>query len=159
MSRSLGNQLPEPLRQLFDGQRLEQKTGLAIILHTVDGKGHPHPAILSPGEILARGDSKLRLALYANSSTSNNLRRGGALSLALAEGGLAYYVKGTAHEIAGPIESLPGQAAFDVNVDEVLEDGDPSAQVTSGFTLKLTQAPADTLALWKERVGALATLP
>jgi len=46
-----------------------------------------------------------------------------------------------------------------VAVDEVLEDGDPSAQVTSGFTLSLTREPARTLAEWEQRISALAALP
>ena len=159
MSRSLGNQLPPPLLALLDGRNLGDKTNFALLLNTVDSGGHPHPAMLSVGEVLARGPSALRLALYPNSSTSRNLRRDGGLSIALAHGGLAYYVKATAREIDGAGAHLAGQAGFEAAIDEVLEDGDPSAQVTSGFTLSLTQAPAQTVAEWEQRIDALAALP
>src|SRR5579884_59823 len=86
MSRSLGNQLPGALLQLLDGRDLGQKTQLALLLNTVDAQGYPHPAMLSVGEVLAPSPSALRLALYATSTTTSNLRRGGTLSLALASG-------------------------------------------------------------------------
>jgi hypothetical protein len=159
MSRSLGNQLPPQVLALLDGRNLGDKTDFALLLNTVDAGGHPHPAMLSVGEVLARGPSALRLALYPNSSTSKNLRRGGGLSMALAHGGLAYYVKATAREIDGAAAHLGGQAGFEAAIDEVLEDGDPSAQVTSGFTLSLTRESARTLAEWEQRISALATLP
>ena len=137
MSRSLGQELPAALRELLDGRSLRQKASQALLLNTIDARGHPHPAMLSVGEVLARGPSTLRLALYANSSTSNNLRRGGALSVALASGGLAYYVKATARELPASSD-LAGLAVFEAAIDEVLEDGDPIAQVTSGFMIELT---------------------
>src|SRR5215213_6843800 len=98
MSRSLGAALPAPLVTLLDGQRVPEKTSLALLLATASERGHPHPAMLSVGEVLATGPSTLRLALYANSSTSANLRRSGAFLIALAHADLAYYVKATATE-------------------------------------------------------------
>src|SRR5205823_10544907 len=102
MSRSLGNQLPGPLLSLLDGRDLGAKTGGALLLASVDPRGHPHFALLSVGEVLARGPSALRLALYAESSTTGNLRRGGGFGLALAADWLAYYVKASAVERPGP---------------------------------------------------------
>jgi hypothetical protein len=159
MSRSLGNQLPPPVLSLLDGRDVAGKVGFAILLSTVDPRGHPHFALLSVGEVLAREPGALRLALYDNSSTTANLRRDGRLSLALAHGGLAYYVKGTAAERPGPLPDLPGQAVFDVAVDEVLEDGEPIAQVTSGFSLTLAHDPARIIAHWERGIAALAALP
>jgi hypothetical protein len=159
MSRSLGNQLPPAVLSLLDGRNLGEKTGFAMLLATVDQRGHPHCALLSVGEVLARSRGTLLLALYATSSTTGNLRRGGRLILALASGGLAYYVKATATERPGPLPDLPGLAVFDVAVDEVLEDGEPIAQVTSGFSLTLAQDPAKIVAHWERGVAALAALP
>jgi hypothetical protein len=159
MSRSLGNQLPAALLPLLDGRNLADKAGLALLLVTVDARGHPHPAMLSVGEVLARDSGTLRLALYANSSTSNNLRRGGAFSVALASGGLAYYVKATARELPDPPPDLAGLATFEATVDEVLEDGEPIAQVTSGFTIALTHQPEKIVANWEQTIAALGALP
>jgi len=159
MSRSLGNQLPAPLLTLLDGRDVAAKTGLAILLASVDAGGHPHFALLSVGEVLAVGPTALRLALYADSSTSANLRAGGRLSLALAAAGLAYYVKGTARERPGPCPDLPGQAVFEVAVDEVLEDGDPIARVSSGFAIALAHDPARVIAHWERGIAGLTALP
>jgi hypothetical protein len=159
MSRSLGNQLPTSLAVLLDGHDVAAKTGSAILLSTVDARGHPHFALLSVGEVLARGAGALRLALYEESSTSANLRRSGRLSLALATGGLAYYVKATAEERPGPWPSLPGQAVFEAVVDEVLEDGAPVEQVASGFTIALAHEPARVVAHWERTIAGLAGLP
>jgi hypothetical protein len=46
MSRSLGNQIPAPLLTLLDGRDVAAKTGLAILLASVDAGGHPHFALL-----------------------------------------------------------------------------------------------------------------
>ncbi|HWP28945.1 MAG TPA: pyridoxamine 5-phosphate oxidase [Chloroflexota bacterium] len=159
MSRSLGNQLPGALLQLLDGRDLGQKTQLALLLNTVDAQGYPHPAMLSVGEVLAPSPSALRLALYATSTTTSNLRRGGTLSLALASGGLAYYIKARARERAGPLPGLEGLAVFDADIAEVLEDGDPMAAVTSGFTIALSRDPAAIVAHWEQVIAALRALP
>ena len=158
MSRSLGAALPAPLVTLLDGQRVPEKTTLALLLATASERGHPHPAMLSVGEVLATGPSTLRLALYANSSTSANLRRRGAFSIALAHADLAYYVKATATERSADRPELAGLAVFDATVDEVLEDGEPIARVTSGFAIELTQGADRTIERWESTLAALQSL-
>ena len=155
MSRSLGNQLPASLLPLLDGQNIPSKTGFALLMTSIDGRGFPHPALLSVGEVLAPSPTELRLALYANSSTSNNLRRSGAFTVSLAHGGMGYYVKATARELP---DALPGLAAFQAAVDEVLEDGEPIAQVTSGFTIQLTGDGSRVVNAWEQTVAALRAL-
>ena len=162
MSRSLGARLPAPLGSLLDGERLADKAGLALLLSTVDARGCPHAALLSVGEVLARGPDALLLALYANSSTTNNLRRGGWLLLALAADDLAYYVKAIARERAIDAEQSPalrGLAVFDTAVDEVLEDGEAIARVTTGFSIELTRHAERTVATWERTIAALRELP
>ena len=155
MSRSLGNQLPPALLSLLDGQDIAAKTGVALLLATVDAEGRPHPALLSVGEVLAPAATELRLALYTTSSTTRNLRRSGAFAVALAHGGLAYYVKATAREIP---DAIPGLAAFQATVDEVLEDGESIAQVTSGFAIELAPGGERVIAAWEKTVAALRAL-
>ncbi len=155
MSRSLGNALPAALLQLLDGCDIRDKAGPAFLLATVDERGYPHPALLSVGEVLATGATELRLALYRTSTTTQNLRRSGAFTLALAHGGLGCYVKATATELP---EALPGLAAFKATIDEVLEDGEPIAVVSSGFAITLTGDVAGTVARWEATVAALRGL-
>ena len=158
MSRSLGNELPEALLALLDGQDLGARADLVLLLTTVDPRGYPHPAMLSVGEVLAPDPRTLRLALYRNSATSNHLRRAGAFSIALAHGGLGYYVKATAREVAERPAELARLAVFEAPVDEVLEDGDPIAEVTSGFTIRLTADRDRILAHWERQVAGLRAL-
>lgn len=162
MSRSLGDRLPPALLALLDGEDLPARQELALLLATVDTHGLPHAALLSVGEVLASGPASLRLALYARSTTSANLRHGGGLLLALAHDGLAYYVKASARErapAAGQAADLRGLAVFDAQVNEVLEDGEAIAAVTSGFAITLTRDAARTLASWERQIAALRALP
>jgi hypothetical protein len=158
VSRSLGNNLPSALLPQLDGRDLAAKSGLVFLICTVDARGYPHPAMLSVGEVLAPDPRRVFLALYASSTTSNNLRRGGQLTLALAADGLGYYVKATARELSPAAAALPGLAAFEATVDEALEDGDPIAAVTSGFTIALAMDPSPIFAQWESTVAGLRTL-
>jgi hypothetical protein len=115
--------------------------------------------MLSVGEVLARGDDTLRLVLYSSSSTTGNLRRSGRLTLALAAAGKGYYVMAAARELAVLDPDLAGLTVFDATVEDVLEDGEPIAEVTSGFTMRLTADAARTLALWETTIRALQSMP
>lgn len=158
MSRSLGNTLPPALVTLLDGNDLREKASFVLLLLTQDADGYPRPAMLSVGEVLARGPSELRLALYASSSTTANLRRAGKLTLASAHGGRGYYVRASARELAVMDPGLAGLTVFAVTVDDVLEDGEAIAEVTSGFTMRLTADPERTVATWETTMRALRAL-
>ncbi len=159
MSRSLGRFLPPSLVALLAGDDLHDKADRVFLLLTLDADGYPRPAMISVGEVLARGPRELRLALYSSSSTTANLRRAGKLTLALADSGVGYYVKASARELAVMDPDLAGLAAFDATVEEVLEDGEPIAEVTSGFTMRLTGDPTRTLRTWEATVRALRGIP
>ena len=158
MSRSLGNALPLGVVALLDGDGLASKSDLVFLLLTPDAAGYPRPAMLSVGEVLARGPSTLRLALYDSSSTTANLRRSGKLTLALAAQGKGYYVRAATRELAVSDPDLAGLAAFDATVEDVLEDGEPIAEVTSGFTMRLTADAARTMAMWETTIRALRSM-
>jgi hypothetical protein len=159
MSRSLGNTLPPALVALLDGNDLAEKASVVLLVATPDADGYPRPAMLSVGEALARGPNELRLALYDSSSTTANLRRTGKLTLASAHGGKGYYVRASAREMAVMDPDLAGLAVFDAIVQDVLEDGEAIAEVTTGFTMRLTAEPERTLAMWATTIRALCALP
>jgi hypothetical protein len=48
---------------------------------------------------------------------------------------------------------------FDAVVEEVLEDGEPIAEVTSGFTMRLTGDGSRVIAMWEATVRALRSIP
>ncbi|HLH26480.1 MAG TPA: pyridoxamine 5-phosphate oxidase [Chloroflexota bacterium] len=159
MSRSLGDRLPAAVVALLDGAALRDKAHQVFLLVTPDADGYPRPAMLSVGEVLARGPRELRLALYSSSTASANLRRAGKLTLALANDGFGYYVKAAARELAVMDPELAGLATFDATVEEVLEDGEAIAVVTSGFTMRLAGDPARTIAMWESTIDRLRAMP
>jgi hypothetical protein len=159
MSRDLGNELPGGLLSLLDGNDLSTRMGMAILITTVDAQGWAHPALLSYGEVVAIDARRLRVATYAGSGTTSNLRRSGRLTLCLIEAGMAYYVKTRALEKQGSAK-LPGLARFEATVEQVLsdqarEDFEPGARITSGIEFKDQRAASEVLADWTVVLEAL----
>jgi hypothetical protein len=139
MSRLLGEALPAGLSRRLGGGGLARHASLAIPIATVDEEGWAHVALLSYSEVVAVSPSTLRLAIGASSATAANLRRTGRVTLVVADADLVQYVKGSARESPGPLETAPWTAVFDVAVRAVLEDAaDPQreggARVVGGIT-------------------------
>lgn len=139
MSRSLGSELPSDLLARLSGRDLESVATKVIQIMTIDASGWPHPALLSYFEVVATSATRIRLATYATSTTSGNLRRAGKLTLVVIDERVAYYVKAHAVEIAPTLRSTEWNAAFDcrieqVLVDEVNEEYEPGAYLMSGVT-------------------------
>src|SRR5713101_2082608 len=87
MTRSLGDQLPDALRQLLDGSNLASREGLTFLLLTTDEAGWPHMAMLSVGELVATDEHTLRAGLWLQSSTTKNLSRDARGMLAVVANG------------------------------------------------------------------------
>jgi len=159
MSRDLGSELPGTLLSLLDGHDLPARLGKAILISTVDAQGWAHPALLSYGEFVAVDARRLRLALYASSGTSGNLRRCGRLTLCLIEEGMAYYVK--ARGMEQPTAALPlALARFEATVERVLvdqarEDLEPAARITSGIEFDAGKPASEQLLAWASILNAL----
>src|SRR5438270_13173115 len=93
VSRSAGREVPEAVRSLLGGARLEDAVGLTVLLLTVDEEGWPRIAMLSAGEVLATGPRSLRVALWPHSSSTANLLRSPHATLALVHGGAGWYLR------------------------------------------------------------------
>ncbi len=155
MSRSAGRELPEAVRALLDGTRLEEAAGLTVLLLTVDEAGWPRVAMLSAGEVLATGPRALRLALWPGSSSTANLARSRLATLALVHDGAGWYLRCAARrdeDLALP----DGRrlASFALRVEEALEDVVPYAELTGGIGFRLTE-PERALGAWREAVAAM----
>lgn len=160
MSRKLGKELPAPLLSLLDGHDLAARAGKAILVTTVDAEGFPHPALLSYGEVVAVSPSRLRIATYRDSTTSNNMRRNGKMALCLVEAGMAYYIKGSVREAENPMAGFPQIAKFEFAIEQILEDYaredvEADARITSGITFVAARPDHDILADWGKMVAAL----
>jgi flavin reductase (DIM6/NTAB) family NADH-FMN oxidoreductase RutF len=143
--------LPADVVALLDGNDLEARIGLTIELLSAGEDGWPRVALLSAGEVLAVSDETVRLALWPQSHTTENLTRTGKGVLAFVHDGAAYNVRLRA--IRSP--DLPGPlAAFEGSVAEFRRDEVGYARLTNGITFELPDAPA-VVARWRETIEAL----
>ncbi len=155
MSTNLGPNLPPALLDFFSGEKLGEKMGQACVLVTQGADSYPHPCIVTPGELVAGDASTMRLALYAESSASRNLRARPEATLCHAQDGAGYYVKGDVEPFASDAPALDGLAVFTFHPRHVLQDAEPGAQVTSGFRFTDDAGDATCLARWQPIVSAL----
>jgi hypothetical protein len=146
---------PAPIVAWLDGNNLEDKVGTAIGVYTSDADGWPHPAQLSPGEVLLSSDGEVRLAVWTNSRTSENLRRDGRLVLMLAADGASHELRFEVTETARMSDLA--LATFSGQMVVAREHRVPYAEVVSGVRFKLRD-PEATLVRWRGQVGALRSL-
>jgi hypothetical protein len=155
MTRSLGKQLPDPVRQQLDGADVAGREGLTFLLITTDEADWPHLAMLSVGEVLAVDDQTLRVGLWLHSTTTHNLEARGRAMLALVADGNGYYVRLSAERGADLDLGTEGRLAYFVlRVDDVLEDAADYATLTSGVTFQLKE-PERVVPRWQHTVSAL----
>ena len=134
MSQLLGKALTEALLNRLNGQNVEAYEGKIIPIFTLDESGWPHPALLSYYEVAAQNASTIDLGLWKNSSTANHLRRTGKVTLMITDKGVNYYLKGSVKELQAEMTGVPQVSRFRVTTEELLEDQESNAEITSGLT-------------------------
>jgi len=134
MSKILGNELTDVLLKRLSGAAMATQEGKIIPIFTLDEEGWPHPALLSYYEVVAKNASTLEMAIWKDSSTANNLRRMGKISLMIADNGVNFYIKGAVKELEKEMTGAPPVSRFQITVEQLLEDQEPNAQITSGMT-------------------------
>ncbi len=140
MSVPLGTTLPPELLERLQGP-VQAWQDEAFFLTTVDRRGRPHAALLSYAEAWAPDSNHVRIALYTDSGTADNLRVRGVTTLLLVGTGSAHYVKGVAREVEGGLPAHPGWAQFEVEVEHVLQDAtrvdlEDSARLVGSLSLR-----------------------
>src|SRR5437773_12580884 len=85
MSRLIGKELTKLLLDRLNGQNVTPHESKIIPIFTLDDLGWPHPALLSYFEVVAKNSSTVDLALWKDSSTANNLRRLGKVTLMITD--------------------------------------------------------------------------
>jgi hypothetical protein len=136
MSRLVGNQLTEALMNRLGGAELDAHEGKVIPIFTLDEGGWPHPALLSYYEVRAKDASTLDLALWKDSSTANNLRRTGVLTVMITDEGVNYYLKGSVQQLEAEMAGAPQVSRFRMTIEQLLEDQEPNAAITTGLTYR-----------------------
>ena len=134
MSQLLGKELTETLLKRLGGQDVTAHEGKIIPIFTLDESGWPHPALLSYYEVVAKSSTTIDIALWKNSSTARNLRQTNKVTFLIADKGVNYYLKGTVKELQAEIPGIPLQSRFRVTAEQLLEDQEPNAEITSGLT-------------------------
>jgi hypothetical protein len=134
MSKILGKELTDALLKRLSGAVVVSHEGKIIPIFTLDERGWPHPALLSYYEVVAKNASILEMAVWKDSSTANNLRRIGKISLMIADHGVNFYIKGVVKELEREMAGAPQVSRFQIALEELLEDQEPNAQITSGMT-------------------------
>ena len=134
MSQILGKELTDALLKRLSGAAVASHDGKIIPIFTLDEAGWPHPALLSYYEVVAKNASTLEMAIWKDSSTANNLRRMGKISLMIADNGVNFYIKGAVKELEKEMTGAPPVSRFQIMVEQLLEDQEPNAQITSGMT-------------------------
>lgn len=155
MARSVGTEIPEAIRPLFNGEDLASREGLTFSLLTATPDGWPHLAMLSVGEVVAVDARTLRVALWRKSTAEGNLSPTGRATLTLVHGGAGYSLRCSAvrgEDIETP--SGHGLSYFELRVEEAFEDVAPYADLTGGITYKL-KVPASVFPRWRSTVDAM----
>lgn len=139
MSRLVGKELTQGLFDRLNGEEVASQAGKAIILVTVDENGWAHPAMLSYYEVVAKDRSKIDLAIGKSSTTARNLKRTGKITLLITDSGVNYYLKGKAREIKESMAGVPFMSLYRVELEQIFEDQEPDARITSGVTFHRPQ--------------------
>jgi len=134
MSRLVGKELTKLLLDRLNGQNVTPHESKIIPIFTLDDLGWPHPALLSYFEVVAKNSSTVDLALWKDSSTANNLRRLSKVTLMITDKGLNYYLKGSVKELEAEMAGAPQVSRFRIATEQLLEDQEPNAEITSGLT-------------------------
>jgi len=140
MSQLLGKELTPALVKRMGGAEIEDHEGKIIPIFTIDEAGWAHPALLSYYEVVAKDPTTLDMALWKNSSTANNLRRAGKITLMVSDHGVNYYLKGGVKELQSEMTGAAAVSRFRITLEQVIEDQEANAEIVTGLTYKrLTQ--------------------
>jgi hypothetical protein len=139
--------LTDELYRRLSGAHVDAYATLAIVMCTTDGRGWPHPAMLSYYEVAAIDRERLRIAVYNDSGTCRNMRERGKATLILADENLACYIRCGVSEVTPAMASAAYNAMFAMRVDHIKfdtapEDLEPGAFVTTGIRYRPRTGPA-----------------
>jgi hypothetical protein len=135
MAERVGDTLPAPLRFELGLAPAAGETARAVLFITVGEDGAPRVAVLSPAEVQAVGDRRLRVVLRARSTTADNVRRGSMTLLWCVLDAAAYSICGTCVVSAAPSHD-PEFAVFEMMVTDVYRDFEQNAPMIAPPTYR-----------------------
>ena len=143
MSQIIGKTLPQALLGRLGGAQVAAHEGKIIPIFTTDEAGWAHPALLSYYEIVAKNSASLEMALWKDSATAKNLRRTGKVTLMITDLSVNYYLKGSVQELEYAMTGAAPVSRFRIDLEQVIEDQEPNAEITTGLTYRRLKARED----------------
>lgn len=145
----MDNKISKELFELLNGKNLNEKQHEVIMLLTVSEDGWPHVAMLSVGEIVAINESEVRLAIWPNTNTTNNMIRSGKATLVVVYDGKVHYIRTSIERLPELIESKHHRARFTGKIISIREDMAKYAEIISGIQINLIE-PESAIERWEE---------
>jgi len=148
MPRSIGAALSPALLDRLSQRELEGRLGVALPLVTLDGRGRPHPMLLSYLELRAYDGRTAGLVIQAESGSARNLVERRVATLVVVEPDAIVYVKLRVLDGPLPVEGGEpfGLGYFLLEVEEVIEDSAAAWEEGMRVTETIRYAPVPGLA-------------
>jgi hypothetical protein len=144
--------LPPQVAGYLDGANLLAKTQ-ALRISTVDAEGWPHASLLSAGDMLAMRSGRIRVVVFAQSTTSANLMRDGRVTITLSLDGGMCELRMRCRHLAQSSPDGP-LACFEAELVEARTHQAPYATVSAGVTFALHE-PQSVLQRWQKQIEAM----
>jgi hypothetical protein len=149
----LVTQISTELYDFLNGNNLDEKQHEAMMLLTVSEDLWPHTAMISVGEIVLT-QSELRIALWPNTHTTNNILRTNKASLVVIYAGKVHYIQLSLKKLPDIEQPKYDRIRFVGTIASAREDSAKYADIISGVTFNLKN-PSDVLSRWQDMVEEL----
>lgn len=133
------NQLSKNVYEFLNGKELEAKQHDAMLLQTVSEDGWPHTAMISVGEVVAISSSRLRFALWKDTTTVKNILRTKKASLILVHEGVGVYTQLEMEKLPDLTDTPHPRDRFEGKIVSIKEDTAGYADLTSGITFQIKE--------------------
>ena len=159
MSRPAGARLTSALQDRLSQRTLAVRAGIAIPLTTVDGRGRPHPMLVSYVELKAYDAGTVGLVIQAGSTSARNLAERDVATIALIEPDVVAYIK--LRRVDGPLDVREDErlAYFLLAVEDVREDTSPPEEAGARIVTALRYEPVDLTSAWARATLAAVAQP
>jgi hypothetical protein len=147
-------EIPQTVRELFDGRDLPRKIGVTAQL--IAGSGGPRIALLSVGEVLVRDDTVL-LTMWAGSRTATAVRESSRAVLLVVADEAIVRIDLEVTELPSA-QAVTGRTTFRATIASVEHDRVAYARVTSGIGFELEE-PGPVVERWEQQIELLRAVP
>ncbi|MBE9916252.1 pyridoxamine 5'-phosphate oxidase family protein [Paenibacillus donghaensis] len=154
MRQALRSELSGELYELLNGRDLGTKQHEAMMLLTVTEEGWPHTAMISVGEVIAVDSKRLRLAIWPDTTTTNNIIRTEKATLALVYGGAAHYIKLALRRLPELPDAQHPRERFEAEIISARSDVAVYADLTTGIQIDLKDE-SSVIERWRETLTEL----